>query len=68
MFVQSVRKGVRWLRSLDVRTVLIVALIVVSAGHVGRLCADGVPAVSLYEVANARRHAPNKRKHRQSHR
>ena len=31
---------VRWVRSLDVRTVLIAALIVVSTGHVGRLFAD----------------------------
>lgn len=40
MFVESVRKGVHWVRSLDVRTILVVALIVVSTGHVGRLFAD----------------------------
>ena len=38
--VESVRKGVRSLRSLDVRTLLIITLIVVSTGHVGRLFAD----------------------------
>lgn len=32
--------GVRWVRSLDVRIVLIVLLIAVSTGHVGRLFAD----------------------------
>lgn len=38
--VESVRKGARSLRSLDVRTLLIITLIVVSTGHVGRLFAD----------------------------
>jgi len=38
--VESVRKGVHSLRSLDVRTLLISTLIMVSTGHVGRLFAD----------------------------
>lgn len=34
---EGVRTGVRWLRSLDVRIVVIVALLVSDAGHAGRL-------------------------------
>jgi hypothetical protein len=38
--LNGVRMAVRWLRSLDVRLLLVVTLIVVSTGHVGRLFAD----------------------------
>jgi uncharacterized membrane protein len=37
MFVQSVRKVFGWLRSLDVRTIIIAALLMSDAGHAGHL-------------------------------
>jgi hypothetical protein len=37
VFAESVRKTVRWVRSLDVRIVIIIALLVSDAGHAGRL-------------------------------